>query len=101
MRTLWRSASGGTVVPKIHVIVLNWNGWNDTAACLSSLQRLNYPNYRVTVVDNRSTDDSISRLQTQFPMLDLVENDKNVGFAGGCNIGIARSLAEGADYVWL
>ncbi len=83
------------------MIVLNWNGWNDTAACLSSLQRLNYPNYRVTVVDNRSTDDSVSRLQTQFPTVDLVENDKNVGFAGGCNIGIARSLAEGADYVWL
>jgi GT2 family glycosyltransferase len=89
------------VEPKAHVIVLNWNGWSHTSACLFSLQHLNYRNYRVIVVDNGSTDDSASRIREQFPMIELVETGRNLGFAGGCNVGIARSLAEGADYVWL
>jgi GT2 family glycosyltransferase len=89
------------VGPKVHVIVLNWNGWRDTLECLASLEQLNYPHYRVIVVDNDSTDDSVSRIRQRFPMVELVETGKNLGFAGGCNAGIARSLAEGADYVWL
>jgi GT2 family glycosyltransferase len=89
------------VVPKVYVILLNWNGWSDTLECLSSLQRLNYPNCRVIVVDNGSTDDSASRIREQFPMIELIETGRNLGFAAGCNVGIARSLAEAADYVWL
>jgi len=89
------------VAPKVHVVVLNWNGWSDTAACLSSLQHLNYRNFRVIVVDNGSTDDSVSRIRMQFPAVDLIETRKNLGFAGGCNVGIAHSLAQGVDYIWL
>lgn len=92
---------GEYVGQKVHVILLNWNGWSDTLECLSSLQRLNYPNYRVIVVDNGSTDDSVSRIRAQFPAIELVETGQNLGFAGGCNVGISRSLAEDADYVWL
>ena len=86
---------------KVHVIVLNWNGWIDTSACLSSLEHLNYKNYQVIVVDNGSTDDSASRLRMQFPAVEIVETDKNLGFAGGCNVGIRRALDQGADFIWL
>jgi GT2 family glycosyltransferase len=89
------------VRPKVDVIVLNWNGFGDTSACLSSLQELSYPNYRVIVVDNASTDDSPSRIRQQFPQIELIETDRNLGFGGGCNVGITRALAEGADFVWL
>jgi GT2 family glycosyltransferase len=89
------------VSSKVRVILLNWNGWRDTVECLSSLQRLNYPNYRVIVVDNGSTDDSVSRIQEQFPAIELISTGRNLGFAGGCNVGISHSLVEGADYVWL
>jgi GT2 family glycosyltransferase len=89
------------VGPKVHVIVLNWNGWTDTSSCLSSLEHLNYPNYQVIVVDNGSTDDSASRLRRQFPALELIETGKNLGFAGGCNVGIRRALDQGADFIWL
>src|SRR5450631_1920251 len=89
------------VDPRAHVIVLNWNGWRDTSECLCSLQQLNYANYRVIVVDNGSTDDSVSRIRKQFPAIELVETHKNLGFAGGCNVGIALALADGADYIWL
>ena len=87
--------------PKVCIIVLNWNGWADTCHCLSSLQHLTYSNYRILVVDNGSTDDSVEQIRTQFPGIELVEAGSNLGFASGCNAGIARALAAGADYVWL
>ncbi len=49
--------------PKVAIIVLNWNGWQDTIECLESLQRITYPNYQVIVVDNGSTDDSIEKIK--------------------------------------
>lgn len=49
--------------PKVAIIVLNWNGWQDTIECLESLQRITYPNYQIVVVDNGSTDDSIEKIK--------------------------------------
>ncbi len=48
--------------PKVSVIILNWNGWQDTLECLESLQQLTYPNYQIIVVDNGSTDDSVEKI---------------------------------------
>ncbi|MBS7635672.1 glycosyltransferase family 2 protein [Candidatus Bathyarchaeota archaeon] len=45
------------------IIILNWNGWRDTAECLESVYRIDYPNYDVIVVDNGSRDDSIKRIK--------------------------------------
>jgi GT2 family glycosyltransferase len=86
---------------KAYIIVLNWNGWEDTSRCLSSLQQLDYRNHCVIVVDNGSTDDSVARICEAFPAVKLVETGKNLGFAGGCNVGIREALAEGADFIWL
>jgi GT2 family glycosyltransferase len=47
----------------VAIIILNWNGWQDTVECLESLQRLTYPNYQVIVVDNGSTDDSMEKIK--------------------------------------
>lgn len=87
--------------PKVCVIVLNWNGWADTSQCVSSLQRVTYSNFRVVVIDNGSTDDSVGQIRRAFPDIEVVEAGRNLGFSGGCNAGIARALASGADYVWL
>ena len=40
--------------PKISILILNWNGWQDTIECLESLYRITYPNYDAIVVDNGS-----------------------------------------------
>jgi GT2 family glycosyltransferase len=53
------------------------------------------------VVDNGSSDDSAKRLRAQYPEVQVIETGKNLGFAGGCNLGIRHALAEGADYIWL
>ncbi|KAF5068361.1 Glycosyltransferase like family 2 [anaerobic digester metagenome] len=49
--------------PKVTIIILNWNGWKDTIECLESVQRINYQNYHVVVVDNASEDDSIEKIR--------------------------------------
>ena len=49
--------------PLVSVIILNWNGWEDTVECLESLYQINYPNYDVVLVDNDSSDDSIERIR--------------------------------------
>lgn len=50
-------------MPKISIIILNWNGWEDTIECLESLYRISYKNYEVIIVDNFSTNDSIQRIK--------------------------------------
>jgi len=85
----------------VSCVVVNWNGVADTLACLTSLMAQNYPLLRVIVVDNGSTDDSVVRIRAAFPAVPVVEAGKNLGFAGGCNVGIDRALADGTDFVWL
>lgn len=87
--------------PQVACIVLNWNGWQDTVQCLDALKGCTYPGLSVIVVDNGSTDGSVGGIRAAHPQVLLLETGKNLGFAGGNNIGIRRALADGAEYVWL
>jgi GT2 family glycosyltransferase len=87
--------------PKVAVVVLNWNGWCDTQVCLRSLRELDYSNVSTYLVDNGSTDGSVERCKAEFPWAAVIQNEENLGFAGGNNIGIRRALSDGADYVLL
>jgi GT2 family glycosyltransferase len=87
--------------PRVDCIVLNWNGWNDTIECLRALHECTYSRLTIIVVDNGSTDDSISRIRAAYPDILLLKSAENLGFAGGNNIGIRHALAHGADHVWL
>jgi len=89
------------VMPRVAIIVLNWNGLTDTLACLESLQWLDYPNYEIMVVDNGSTDGSVSAIRGQFPAVTIIETGENLGFAGGNNVGMRHALENGADCVLL
>ena len=87
--------------PGVFIIILNWNGWRDTDACLESLARLEYPDYQVVVVDNASTDGSEAELRRRHPNLMLLQSGANLGFAGGNNVGLRYALDRSAEYVWL
>lgn len=87
--------------PKIFVILLNLNAYEDTRDCLDSLQQVHYPNCEVIVVDNGSSDDSAARIQEEFPSIQLLRNKENIGFAGGNNLGIEYALDHDAAYVLL
>jgi len=85
----------------VAVIVLNWNGWRDTLECLASLEKLDYPNYQVVVVDNGSTDGSEERIRDSYSNVSMLQTGANLGFAGGNNAGIEYALQHDAGYVWL
>jgi len=86
---------------KVLVILVNWNGWMDTADCIDSCRSLDYPDFETIVVDNGSSDDSVARLRERFPALRIVPVERNLGFAGGNNVAIRIALQEQTAYVWL
>jgi GT2 family glycosyltransferase len=49
--------------PRVGIVLVNWNGWQDTLECLESVFRLSYPNFCVIVCDNASTDGSVARIR--------------------------------------
>lgn len=55
--------------PLIYIIILNYNGYKYTLECIESLNNINYENYRIVVVDNNSTDNSIKLLKKKFKRL--------------------------------
>lgn len=61
--------------PNVAIIILNWNGWEDTIECLESLYQINYPNYEVIIVDNDSKNDSIERIKKYCEGKTKVETD--------------------------
>ena len=92
-------------MPKVVIIILNWNGQADTLECLESLNRLDYNNFEIILIDNGSKEslDFARDIENQFSNLkiELILNEENLGFAGGNNQGIKIALERKADYVLL
>jgi len=88
----------------ILIVVLNWNGIEDTEKCLDSLLKQTYNNYKILVVDNGSVDDSLERLrkiEKKYEIISLAVNKQNKGFAGGVNTGIKYALKRDFDAIAL
>ena len=76
------------------VIVVNFNGRPYVEKCLSSVLNQDYPGLEVIMVDNHSTDGSAAFVRQRFPQVLVVENEENLGYAGGINSGIARASGD-------
>ena len=94
--------------PFVLIVLLNWNDPEATISAIRSIFQMDYGNFRVSIVDNGSTDDSVPRIRELVagsPVLnarvELIENRTNAGFTGGANAGLERALALDAAYVWL
>jgi hypothetical protein len=83
--------------PSLAIVVLNWNGAEDTLACLASLRASTVPAY-VIVVDNGSTDDSVHRITAAHPD-EIVRMTENCGYAVGNNAGLRLALDSGFDVI--
>jgi GT2 family glycosyltransferase len=71
--------------PKVAVVILNWNGRNYLEKFLPPLINSSYGNFEIIVVDNCSTDDSISFIRQTYPNIRIIQFEKNYGFAKGYN----------------
>lgn len=87
--------------PSVAVLTVNTNGAAFIAEFGESLAKVTYPNYRLIVVDNASTDNSLEILKRSQPEAVVLQNDANLGFTGACNRGLAYCLDQGFDYVLL
>jgi GT2 family glycosyltransferase len=83
------------------LIVLSWNGREDTLACLASLAALRDADTAIVCVDNGSTDGSVEAVRAAHPEVHLLENGRNLGFAGGNNAGLRYAFEHGAQWAVL
>jgi GT2 family glycosyltransferase len=112
----------GVAQPRTAIVLLNWNGAQDSIECMQSLLRMKEQDFLIVLCDNHSTDGSFQRLlswaETALPSLFatwncsqppptlkkliLIQNGANLGFAGGCNVGLRYVLLHtSAEFVWL
>lgn len=85
----------------VRIVILTWNGRNDTLECLRSLAPVWSDRIQGVLVDNGSTDGTTEAVKHEFPGLIVLENRENLGFTEGNNVGIRYALDHGADYVLL
>lgn len=88
--------------PSVGIVILNWNGVEDTRRCLTSLKEITYPNINVIVVDNNSSNDELEMVkQSHSGFVDkFIQNNSNIGYAAGNNVGIEYSINNyNDDYV--
>jgi hypothetical protein len=89
---------------KLVVLILNWNGCEDTLSLLATLERCRTPagwTVAPLVVDNASSDGSVERIAAAHPAVEVLALPENRRFAGGNNAGLDKALAAGADAVML
>ena len=92
-----------TPLPRVLIIIVNWNGRDDLLELLASIKNLNYPkdNYKIMVIDNGSSDGSQTAISQSFPDVYLLENKRNIGYVKAVNQGIANGLNMAVDYIWI
>jgi len=76
---------------RLSVVIVNWNSCGDLRECLASLAAQTHTDLEVIVVDNGSADDSVAMMTREFPAVRQVVAGENLGFAEGCNRGIAAA----------
>lgn len=90
-----------TQFPLVYIVILTYNSERWIKACLSSVLATAYNNFKVIVVDNGSTDNSLAEINKFLPQVELLLNYENLGFVRGNNIGIKQALSKRADYITL
>lgn len=89
------------MAPKVVVATLTWNQKADVLECLSTLVKLDYPNYEIVVVDNGSQDGTVEAVRERYPKVSIVRNETNTGCAEGVNGEIRFALQANADYLFI
>lgn len=82
--------------PRVAIIILNYNGIEDTLECLDSLKKCTYPNFEIVLVENGSNVGDVEKIgEIEMEGLSKIFNNENLGFAGGNNVAIRRIIKDG------
>ena len=92
-----------THTPGVVAVILNWNNLGLTQETLRSLYAQDYPHLRAVLIDNasRNQEETLAVIHREFPEVELWGSRRNLGFAGGCNLGMQIALEMGAERVLL
>ena len=94
------NTQGNSIGKNVYIVILNWQGVDDTIECVESLQVGTFKSIKVIIVDNGSSDHQAARLSNRFPLARLIANQENLGFARGANIGIEYAISrEDCEYI--
>ena len=85
--------------PKVFIVILNYNGKEVIKKCLTSVFKLDYPDFEVVIIDNNSTDGSFEIAKSTFSKASFIKNEENLGFSAGNNLGIRFAIERMAQYV--
>ena len=85
--------------PKIHIFILNWNGQAYLSECLDSVKKIDYSNYKITVIDNNSNDQSIFNINDSN--INIISHNQNYKYAKGYNKAIFSLEDDDSDYYLL
>jgi len=94
-------SSSTTLPPRVWIVVLTLNNYQDTAECLASLQQLHYEAVTMLLVDNGSSDGTPLKVREHYPDVVVIENGRNLGVPAGYNVGFRHAMAQGADYIFM
>ena len=83
------------------VILVNWNQYDLTRACIISLLECTYQDFEIFLVDNDSNDNSVLKLKKEFEKVNYIQNSRNLGFTGANNIGIKNALNRDFGFIML
>jgi GT2 family glycosyltransferase len=84
-------------MPKIYFIIVTYNAMKWAEKCFTSLRQSSVPVHCI-VVDNGSTDGTQKYITSNFPEVELIQSEKNLGFGKANNIGIEKAYQKGADF---
>jgi GT2 family glycosyltransferase len=76
------------------IVIANWNGKEHLEKCLSALRNQTYKNFKIILVDNGSSDESVFFIEKNFPEVELIKLGENTGFAHANNLGIQKAFAD-------
>ena len=78
----------------VSIVIPHWNNVDILSECLESISSTDFDSVETIVVDNASTDNSVASVRSNYPNVKLIENEKNYGYAGGCNIGAEAAIGN-------
>ena len=87
--------------PLVYALILNYQSLDDTLQCVDSLRQTNYPALRILVLDNASPENEGSVLNQKLTKDEFIQLPKNIGYAGGNNVGIRLAMDAGAEYIFV